>query len=632
MYKFESQEDLTPGAPLETVLSTEELSQRPTRAPDYESENRVLAALARSLNDSPGTILQTLVDTILEVFSCGTVGISLLSDDASRFYWPAVAGIWKAQIGGGTPRQFGPCGDVLDRNDPLLFKHLERRYTYFQGVKPLIAEALLVPFYADGKAVGTIWAIFHDPEMRQFDREHLRMLTSLGGFASSAFSVLLSLGKLEMQGKSLRELNGALLISAVRQHQLTEQAQHATRRLTQLQRVTMALSETMNLLQVAKVIVEQGVPALGAATGSVLLLSEDGQTLELLHSSAPEVHIRLYNRFALSLGLPATDALLGGQAVWIESAQQYQKRYPQLAEQIIARGLQAAVALPMSDKGRRLGVLALSFDQVQVFSPEDRDYALTLASLCAQALERARLRNMEQQAREGLETRVQERTAQLEQSSAELRALSARLEATREDERARLSRDLHDELGGALTGLKMDIAKIGRRRNAGQTPEDLEPLLAAVDDMVHLIRRLATELRPGLLDDFGLAAALEWQLQEFQKRSETRCHFYSDLTEISLPEGTAIALFRIFQEALTNVARHAQATEVDVWLQQAGGNLELMVHDNGRGIILGNLTNQNSLGLAGMRERVRLLAGEINFDGLEGQGTTVLVKIPLLAV
>jgi len=126
-------------------------------------------ALAQALADSPQTILQTLADTILLVFQCGSAGISLLTmhDGGKTFYWPAIAGIWKPHIGGGTPRDFGPCGDVLDRNTPLLFTHVERLYTYFQQVTPPVEECLLVPFYAQGKAVGTIWAIAHDTR-RQF--------------------------------------------------------------------------------------------------------------------------------------------------------------------------------------------------------------------------------------------------------------------------------------------------------------------------------------------------------------------------------------------------------------------------------------------------------------------------------
>ncbi|HWY85902.1 MAG TPA: hypothetical protein VNX28_04210, partial [Gemmataceae bacterium] len=122
------------GAPivpaLASVLRTEELNRRPARPPNYESENRALVALAQALADSPRTILQTLADTILKVFQCDSAGISLLTQDGKRFYWPAIAGVWSPHIGGGTPRDFGPCGDVLDRNAPLLFTHFERRYTY----------------------------------------------------------------------------------------------------------------------------------------------------------------------------------------------------------------------------------------------------------------------------------------------------------------------------------------------------------------------------------------------------------------------------------------------------------------------------------------------------------------------
>jgi PAS domain S-box-containing protein len=175
--------------PLESVLRTEELTRRPSRPPDYESENRALVALAQALADSPRTVLQRLADTILDVLRADSAGLSLLTKDGTRFYWPAIAGIWQPHIGGGTPREFGPCGDVLDRNAPLLFTHFERRYTYFLPVTPPVEECLLVPFYVDGKAVGTIWAIAHD-HGRKFDAEDLRILVSLGRFASSAYQTV----------------------------------------------------------------------------------------------------------------------------------------------------------------------------------------------------------------------------------------------------------------------------------------------------------------------------------------------------------------------------------------------------------------------------------------------------------
>ena len=175
--------------PLEAVLRTEELIRRPARLPDYATENRALAKLVQALADAPHTILQTLTDTILEVFQAGSAGISLLAKDETNFYWPAITGAWSAHVGGGTPRDFGPCGDVLDCSGPLLFHHPERRYTYFQPVQPAVEEALLVPFSVAGKAVGTIWAIAHD-DRRRFDAEDLRLLESLGRFAAAAYRVV----------------------------------------------------------------------------------------------------------------------------------------------------------------------------------------------------------------------------------------------------------------------------------------------------------------------------------------------------------------------------------------------------------------------------------------------------------
>jgi PAS domain S-box-containing protein len=196
--------EISASASLESILCTDELNRRSRRPPDYEIENRALVALAQAMADSPRTILQTLADTILEVFKCDSAGISLLTKDEKRFYWPAIAGVWKPHIGGGTPRDFGPCGDVLDRNIPLLFRHFERRYDYLQPVTPLTEECLLVPFYVAGKAVGTIWAIAHD-QRRKFDAEDRRQLVSLGQFASSAYQIVESLNLLEQQVDAVRE-------------------------------------------------------------------------------------------------------------------------------------------------------------------------------------------------------------------------------------------------------------------------------------------------------------------------------------------------------------------------------------------------------------------------------------------
>ena len=191
--------------PLESILCTEELHRRPARPPDYEKENRALVKLVSALADSPGTILRTLAETVLDITQCDSAGLSLLTRDGKtpdicgqRFYWPAIAGMWNPHVGGGTPRDFGPCGDVLDQNRTLLFRHFERRYSYLLPVIPAAEECLLVPFYVAGAAVGTIWAIMHS-NRRKFDGEDDRVMASLGKFASSAYQALIHIEDLKIQ-------------------------------------------------------------------------------------------------------------------------------------------------------------------------------------------------------------------------------------------------------------------------------------------------------------------------------------------------------------------------------------------------------------------------------------------------
>lgn len=176
-------------ASLESVVRTEEMLKRPSRPPDYEKENSALAALVTALADSPSTILQTLADKALDVLWADSAGLSLLTKDGQGFYWAAIAGAWGHRAGGGSPRNFSPSGDVLDRNSPMLFTHWERRYPYLSTAVLPAEEALLVPFYANNGAVGTIWTIAHTTE-RKFDAEDLRLLQSIGRFASAAYQTV----------------------------------------------------------------------------------------------------------------------------------------------------------------------------------------------------------------------------------------------------------------------------------------------------------------------------------------------------------------------------------------------------------------------------------------------------------
>jgi PAS domain S-box-containing protein len=193
------------GASLESILCTEDLQSRPSRPPDCEKENRALVKLVGALADSPSTIFHTLAETIQDITQCDSSGLSLLTKDGKtphvegqRFYWPAICGMWGPHVGGGTPRNFGPCGDVLDQNRTLLFTHFERRYPYLMPVSPAAEECLLVPFYVDGKAVGTIWGIMHS-NRRKFDAEDERVMASLGKFASSAYQAWMHIEELKIE-------------------------------------------------------------------------------------------------------------------------------------------------------------------------------------------------------------------------------------------------------------------------------------------------------------------------------------------------------------------------------------------------------------------------------------------------
>lgn len=218
----------------------------------------------------------------------------------------------------------------------------------------------------------------------------------------------------------------------------------------------------------------------------------------------------------------------------------------------------------------------------------------------------------------------------------ESRALSAHLQSAREEERIRIAREIHDVLGQALTSLKMDVWwLIKRLEAAGQSPpketqlEMLKSMSQLIDETIVSVRKLATELRPGVLDDLGLVTAIEWQAKEFQARTGIICHLHLPAEDIEFEADESTAVFRIFQEVLTNVVRHANARHVEVRMREDDGTLELVVRDDGRGIPMDKISGKGSLGLLGMRERAQLFGGEVIIRQGRERGTVVTVKIPV---
>jgi signal transduction histidine kinase len=231
----------------------------------------------------------------------------------------------------------------------------------------------------------------------------------------------------------------------------------------------------------------------------------------------------------------------------------------------------------------------------------------------------------------GTSTEIEDRKraeGELSRSFEQLHALTARLQSVREEERARVAREVHDELGQALTAIKIDLASFDYELSPEQKQYfRRESIMKLIDETIQTVRRISTELRPGILD-LGLVAAVEWAAEEFEARTGTTCHMSLPGTDMALRPEHATALFRIFQETLTNVARHANATEVRVRLAAENGNVCLEVRDNGKGISDGQRSASNSLGILGIRERALLLGGELTIEGVPERGTTVSVRIP----
>ena len=229
-------------------------------------------------------------------------------------------------------------------------------------------------------------------------------------------------------------------------------------------------------------------------------------------------------------------------------------------------------------------------------------------------------------------TRRKQAEIELIESRRQLSALSAHLQQAKEIERTRIAREVHDDIGGNLTAIKIDLLWLGNRIDRQRTEllEKVRALEGSVDRTMEITSRIAHDLRPPLLE-LGLLAAIEWEAAEFQKRMEIPCVVSCPSEDVPVAPEMGTAVFSLFREILTNISKHAGATTVQVDIETVDGTLRLSVHDNGRGITRTDLLKTGSFGLRGMLERAHNLGGEIRFDGSPGGGTTIVATLPLEA-
>jgi two-component sensor histidine kinase len=354
------------GPGLESVIvPMEELRRRSSRPPDHAAESRALVALAQVMATSPAGILQQLAEAALGLCGAQSAGFSLLDETGANFRWLAVAGQWAPHVGGGTPRDFGPCGTVLDRNATLVFARPDRHFPYFGDVQPYLEEGLLVPFYIDGKAVGTMWVVVHDDSYR-FDAEDLRLITNLATFAAGAYQTLISLDQ------STRRKD--------------EQAA--------LYRFTDRLYRAKSPGEVHEAALDAISEAFGCRRSSILLCDEDGVMRFAAWRGLSDEY-----RQAVEGHSPWTQETKDPQPICIEDVDKADMEEG-LKAIVKAEGIGALAFIPLMERGELVGKFMTYYEIPHGFSAAELDLAVTIARQLGFTVERMRAEAEQHRAQE----------------------------------------------------------------------------------------------------------------------------------------------------------------------------------------------------------------------------------------
>jgi|SRR5690348_8214850 len=582
-------------ATLDSIVITDELTRRPAPHPRYEAENRAYLTVAQAAAESPERVFERLAEAALGLCRAHSAGVSLLDHSRKRFHWRVIAGEWAAHAGGGTPADFGPCGTVFERNGAQLFHRPERYFPYLAPVRPPMEEILMIPFYANGAAAGTIWVTAHD-ETRHFDSEDLRVVTNLTGFASSAYQ----------------------LLDAVREDELAG-ARH-------LQKISMEMIRSDNAGELYETILD-------AASA---IMHSDFASMQMFDANRGELRLLAFRGFPPDAAKfwewvrPASASTCGRameirQRIVVPDVETCKFMAGTDDLRFYHRSkIRAVQSTPLlSRSGELLGMISTHWRQPR--TPAERELRLfdVLARQAADIIDRRQSAEALQRANELLELRVQTRTRELEAQIREtkrveegLRAVTERLFKIQDDERRHIARELHAGASQALAALSMSLGRLTKMATRFEELDLIHECHTMIEQITCEIRTISYLLHPPLLEELGLAFALRAYAQGFSERCGIPVRVENDKLLEQLPDASEIAVFRVVQESLSNIHRHSGATAVRICVAECAGGLQLTISDNGRGVSEAKQRElaesaRAGVGILGMRERIRQLGGTL---------------------
>jgi len=477
-----------------------------------------------------------------------------------------------------------------------------------------IKSYMIVPLIARPQTFGAITFVSAESG-RRFDLNALALAENL----VSHIAIYLDKARLYRESQRLNaELEQRVSLRTAELREVVAQLKQSEATIQTLFRISNKLNATLEVDTILDELALEAIRIVKGESGFAGLRTAEGMT------------VRKYFRQGVAIPFEHTWPLGQGIPGWVL---QYKVPYgtsdaahdPMIQHELaINADVRSIICTPILDSvGEVLGYFDIRNKQDgEGFTIADQEMLMALAPAASIAIQNA----LAYQQRLSAE-------AELQESYERLRALTANLELVREEERTQIARELHDQLGQALTAMKFDLAWLTDRlvQKDATLAQKTKAVTAQMDTMIKTVRRIATELRPGMLDDLGLAASIEWLAHDFEKRTGIACAVSVSAEDLPLTRAQSLALFRIFQEALTNVARHAGAQHIEVTLRVSPTPeaLTLQVHDDGRGIQADEIVGLHSLGLLGMRERAQRLGGTFDIQGVLGDGTIVTVSIPL---